>query len=217
MIMLVLGALAEEPRPILGIGVGLRGDGDGADFVASARVRTSETFVVEPSVAVSYDQAQSASDYDGDLELDDEAQAATDLRAEPEFTLRGRVGRRGQVSGWLFARVSATYVDEITETSSWPGDQETGDDDTLSHLTQRHFSFAGGCGFATELFLRPEVALSADLGANLLGGSWSWAVTAYRAPNEEGTAMDEWKTHDDYGGLGVGFEPYAQLAIHLYY
>ncbi|MBM4366863.1 MAG: hypothetical protein FJ102_11670 [Deltaproteobacteria bacterium] len=218
MVMLVLGAWGQEaPRPVLGIGIGLRGDEDSAGFVASTRVRVSETFLVEPAFLVTYSESEGHYDHDADPDQDDTATTASYLRALPQFGFRGRVARRGRVSGWLTAQVTASYYDKVSAVASWPGDAESSDDDSLSRLAERTLSMAGGAGFASELFLAPEVALSADVGASLVFAGWLWGVEEASALNEEGTARDESTYRYDYASLGLGFDPYAQLAVHLYY
>lgn len=217
MITLVLGALAEEPRPILGIGVGLRGDGDGAEFVASTRVRTSEGFVVEPGLLIQYGASTSDLDYRDDYGADDRRDTQRDVRVVPEIALRGKLARRGRVTGWLLARVSGSYRDVELEMATWPSDAESGAGDEVIVGTQRYLSFSGGTGFATELFLSREIALSADLGAEIVAAGWVWSVNGISSSTGTSTGSSTADSFSDYAGFSLGLEPYAQLAIHLYY
>lgn len=217
MIVLVLGALAEEPRPILGIGVGLRGDGDGADFVASARVRTSESFVVEPGLEVQGRWARMDTDYEGEVSSNDSTETVSDVELHPEVVLRGRLGQRGRVSGWLVGRVQGMLGDEHYQGLAWPSDAESGANDERTELTEAYAAVAVGGGFATEVFLSPELAVSADLGATLASGVWTWSGYGFDAPASTTGDLEATESDTDFAQLTVGFFPYAQLAIHLYY
>ncbi len=217
MITLVLGALAEEPRPILGIGVGIRGDGDGADFVASARVRTSERLVLEPGLLLGYDADTWTLDYPDDSGADDSRQAERDVWLLPSLGLRGRLGQRGRASGWLVAQLSGSYRDVELEFASWPAGEESGKNDDVIVATERHVLLSGGGGFASEVFVSPEIAVSADLGAQVVSAGWVSSVNATNVTTGTSTGTSEADSFSDYSGFSLGFEPYAQLAVHLYY
>jgi hypothetical protein len=190
-------------RPVVGIGAGLRGATSSAGFVTSVRVRVTPWFVVDPMAYVLLSTTDTTVT---SRSADDPEYWAEQTETEGETTtygalaLRFRVAQGKRASAWVLASGSLLSQDVVGVASSTTSAAEG----EGTELSQRYQSIGGnvGIGFAGEVWLRPELTLSADAGFNV----WEASKTVLEVEQ------------DDTVGTTSGFElsPFVQLALHLY-
>ncbi|MES2644280.1 MAG: hypothetical protein V4850_32640 [Myxococcota bacterium] len=192
-------------RPVVGIGAGLRGATSAAGFVTSVRVRVTPWFVVDPMayVLLSTTELTTTTRISEDPEYwAEQTETEGETTTYGALALRFRVAQGKRASAWVLASGSLLSGDVASVASSTSSTTPEGEE--APEVSQRYQSIGGnvGVGFAGEVWLRPELTLSADAGFNV----WEASKTVF----EVGL--------DDTVGTTSGFKlsPFVQLALHLY-